>query len=848
MKLTIIASIFLLFFFNTFAQVRLISKVGTYDRTHGEPKEYEKDFPLCFKEFLSSSEIFQGYDENAAYPGLGEISYYFKGSSCPTTGKVNLTKPIIVLDGFDPLDTRSGAELYGKYLSYGNKIFLGDKLRNTNTNEIGGIDGNDVVILNFPQYARITGGISFTGTFICPFPNLPPSFCSVFGFPRQISYPAQREEIDGGADYMERNAMVLIELIRNTNATLKANGSNEKIVIIGPSMGGLISRYALAYMEKRLAENPNDLAWKAQWDHNCKLWVSLDSPHAGANISIGAQGFLNFFGGNGNVSAQTNLEKKIRSPAAKQLLLHHELAGTPIASGAPGFRDRFATAITALGFPNPTNDPLKLRKIAITNGSINGTKIVANDCQSVLTMLSTATLRVFRSKVFSKGKLADAEIKFSGNYGNACEVFKGSQLGSSSKSVLASSPSNNFSYDNSPGGTFNTLQTLSDEGSSNYDPITYKNTSLDNGKFLGLGSTTHFNINQGSHAFIPTKSSLAFKGTNPDFSEDLSGRSLVCTGETPFDSYYSPLTNESHVFLTQKSVDYVLSEIRGMPQKPLVKSSSITSTGKISCTDPSSRITFSIPAQPTGSVYNWSIGSTGQIAIESGAGTNSIVVKKAGTLYSTETVSLSVTTPCSQIQFSPITFNVAGIFTSSDYPISGPDIAFCNGTAYFHTVDLPGATNYMWYVSGSTPTITGQGTASISFTVPNGITTLLVGLRVASACDPGGAPAYKNTSVTCGIAPVSNFTISPNPANQQILIESNSLSPSTQSTTLASEKATTSKVFEVQLFNKFQQVMRVGKSEDGKIILDTKDLLIDFYYLKINDGMETTTHQVLIQR
>ena len=53
--------------------------------------------------------------------------------------------------------------------------------------------------------------------------------------------------------------MVLIELIRNTNATLKANGSAEKIVLMGPSMGGLISRYALAFMEKQLALNPTTL-------------------------------------------------------------------------------------------------------------------------------------------------------------------------------------------------------------------------------------------------------------------------------------------------------------------------------------------------------------------------------------------------------------------------------------------------------------------------------------------------------------------------------------------------------------------------------------------------------------
>jgi len=56
--------------------------------------------------------------------------------------------------------------------------------------------------------------------------------------------------IHGGADYVERNAMVLVELIKNINPALASNGSTEKLVVIGPSMGGLISRYALAYMKK----------------------------------------------------------------------------------------------------------------------------------------------------------------------------------------------------------------------------------------------------------------------------------------------------------------------------------------------------------------------------------------------------------------------------------------------------------------------------------------------------------------------------------------------------------------------------------------------------------------------
>ena len=59
-------------------------------------------------------------------------------------------------------------------------------------------------------------------------------------------YYRNGKEIDGGADYIERNAMNHITLYQKLNNELIDNGSNEELVIIGPSMGGQISRYALA--------------------------------------------------------------------------------------------------------------------------------------------------------------------------------------------------------------------------------------------------------------------------------------------------------------------------------------------------------------------------------------------------------------------------------------------------------------------------------------------------------------------------------------------------------------------------------------------------------------------------
>ena len=57
-----------------------------------------------------------------------------------------MSKPIIVLDGFDPQDTRAGAEVYGKYLKY--RVGVDDEF----IGRIVRTEGHDVVILNFPKY------------------------------------------------------------------------------------------------------------------------------------------------------------------------------------------------------------------------------------------------------------------------------------------------------------------------------------------------------------------------------------------------------------------------------------------------------------------------------------------------------------------------------------------------------------------------------------------------------------------------------------------------------------------------------------------------------------------------
>jgi cytochrome P450 len=92
---------------------------------------------------------------------------------------------------------------------------------------------------------------------------------------RELGYDVIFVGLDMGLDEIQRNAGVLIECMRE--ATRR---TPNPLAVGGVSMGGLVSRYALALMEHE--EEP----------HNTRSYVSIDTPHGGAYTSLGVQWFV----------------------------------------------------------------------------------------------------------------------------------------------------------------------------------------------------------------------------------------------------------------------------------------------------------------------------------------------------------------------------------------------------------------------------------------------------------------------------------------------------------------------------------------------------------------------------
>lgn len=432
---------------------------------------------------VTSTIPYQGYGETAAYNGQGQYEIFMD-----TTNGV-LDKPILLLDGFDPGDARNIATIYN-FLNYGTGQNLATDLR---------AQGYDIIILNFPTYTR----------------------------------PSTTTVIDGGVDYIQRNAMILVELINQINSQ---KVGTQKNVVIGPSMGGLIARYALRYMEQHPPLN-----------HDTRLYISFDAPHQGANVPIGMQHLLNYMANN-TVSpitaAQPIVTGMLKSPAAREMLIDqlegHLQTGSPtewntgaatlFANGCPNYRTAFQTELDNMGFP------ATVRNVAIVNGAGNGT---GNYTPGLSVMNHTFNITTTQRAII--------ELNFTPAANTTLQVsrFRGQQdlgfpigwLTLITSTAQSRTPSYSAGLDTAPGGRFD-ISAL--QAAAGTDPM-----------------ITEFfnNLNADYFTFIPTTSALAVSGASVNLYAPATGMT------TPFAATSIPTVNENHVTLNATNMAFALNEI-----------------------------------------------------------------------------------------------------------------------------------------------------------------------------------------------------------------------------------------------------------------------------------------------
>lgn len=791
---------------------------------------------------------FQDYNSTATLFGVGDVLGVLHNpaslSELDNHQTIKLRRPVIIMDGFDPKDERPLFRINNE------KSFYND-LKAERILEL--LDDQnlqrDLIILNFPVGSRRTT----TGT----------------------TTPG---DIDGGADYIERNAMVLVELINRLKPMLDidpATGQPYQFTIIGPSMGGLISRYALAYMEKQAAAGatPPTGQTAAYWQHNTATWVSFDAPHQGAVVPIADQAFLGFFQGVA-ASARETFITTINSPAAKQMLVHHVSAPGNTPAGAPGFRDRFMLALRDNGEPGSLGYPVHLRRVAIADGQLNGQGIFGGSpCGSMFDVemklrtgyaIAATVLSVLFSPLGSQAptRVGACTARYAPGPGSSCTVFEGmlnygifgfnypggfTYVPIYGRRVIDSGSQG--SYDLAPGGLRDTQASLKRQAE-------------------GAGHGEKYKVNvtnvHENHCFIPTVSALGFQyqstasyqntGSLPNPYTNLLNRGdLVCNNEIPFDAFYAPATNNlGHVTTDAGAIAFLVRELTPRVATPIFAEAP---TGI--CLGGTAYFSVSTCATRAGqpaTTYNWTPGAG--LVIISGQGTDRVLVQATAGFAGNTTLEVmairgGATSPN----------NITGLFVSDGYLVLTNDPAYgraapgtktvpatqaakpvpspnytCSQTIHLLAEGFSAPPPYTVTVTtyrNTGPTTKSFSTATSAFQVTVNDFAISVVLSGSSSCNGGTVTSNVYQIPGCAGRPVKQEPAAyPNPADAVLNLA-------------APEAAEAGTPHTAVLYN--TQGREVRRTHKGEVQLPTADLPTGLYYLITEQNGQVSRSQIRVQ-
>jgi len=257
--------------------------------------------------------------------------------------------------------------------------------------------------------------------------------------------------IDGAGD-IPTNAQYLRGFFNNVlNSPTYRDSQTEEAVLVGPSMGGIITRYALTSMEQA---NPVE-------NHYVKTWISFDSPQKGAYIPISLQfavDFLSNISDAGGLSSDLKDAKatfkanrdKLNTPAAKQMLLTHHTqteANSGVPSPAPEW-SIFYNQLDQKGYPKYS------KNYAISNG---GTEKLYPDGRQKILDFKVDYPVITGSWTWSYGWNNK-------NTSGTDKIFEGHRQGHG-KAVYIN---NQIGYENAPGGWYAALYSMNCHGKNQY--------------------------------------------------------------------------------------------------------------------------------------------------------------------------------------------------------------------------------------------------------------------------------------------------------------------------------------------------------------------------------------------
>ncbi|HOT15581.1 MAG TPA: T9SS type A sorting domain-containing protein [Bacteroidales bacterium] len=427
-----------------------------------------------------------------------EASILFAPSN--KTGK--LRKPIIVCDGFDPGDKRDFIQTYieklDEQLTYSKdtrgiyELVNGDPSPWYNSEE-------------FPEYQSKSAGLVSTL--------------------QASNYDLVIVNFLKGAGDIRTNAYWFRRFLKEViNSGSLRDNQTEENVIIGPSMGGIITRIALDSAEI-LGDEPL-----------VREWFSFDSPQEGAYIPLSLQWAIHYLDDlsnheNGSLLASLGA---LNSPAAKQmLLLHYQSMVAQGHTGTPNPLYNFYQLYNTL---HSLKYPKLSRNIAISNGG--NTNLYSDNIKEIAYLRAVGASALFGAIEWDVRIWLNNNNNVNNN--SYCALFKGEVDDYNSDDDYTLYTNYQIGYENSPGGWHSALYDFNMNADNENKPDIIANTQ-----------------NRWA-TFMPTCSAF---GIVPDqYNVHRTGSDLKVTykSQIPFDDTYSMAgANEEHVRISKSTGEKV---------------------------------------------------------------------------------------------------------------------------------------------------------------------------------------------------------------------------------------------------------------------------------------------------
>ncbi|WP_153393747.1 T9SS type A sorting domain-containing protein [Chryseobacterium vaccae] len=626
-----------------------------------------------------------------------------------------------------------------------------------------------------------------------------------------------------GIGDIRQNAETLKKIIKYVNSQKAANGSTAPNVLLGQSMGGLVSKYALVKLEQ---ENYN---------HEVGLFIAHDSPLDGANIPVGAQymlrhanelyssnpflhalgdhvvpfvldiiglfnqNFITDFGGSDVLTI-------VDCPAALQMTKNYI---APNWQFNTSYHQNWQNEFDALGYPAQS------RNVAISNGSMCGMNQGYNAGDNLFR---------YQKETASLNELNSTLINLSMTFWGATTNNLGLVLFSTIP--LPSQLRADFQIKTIPETTNSDREVY--RGILKYDKkfrvkwlginwtITYDvtnkrgyigNTVLPTENLAGGYYKTDVDLVSGyivnpTFSFIPVPSALGIKRTNgnltlQDYKRSYASSNLQGSGlSSPFHEFVAESNNNfKHISFSEKTGNFLGNELSQL----LNNTTNYTNTDCLAfCGDiiitGANRVcsgatqTYSVPGiNVSGVTFTWVVGNGLQLV--SGQGTSSITVKvnPNSTYHGTSMITVIIDSGGTCGKKSSIRLVMVGgpaqpadiygpsTITVFPMPNGNPPIS----PVLTYEVDpVQDATHYEWQLPGNFQTVQSFSTTPANWELlastanqnlikvkSNNATNGTVKVRACNAC---GCSAFKEMPVTIKYNNGGGFGITPNPADHQI--------------------------------------------------------------------------------